>query len=188
VEYRIYEREGTLPFEAVKDARSAIRWLRQHAATYRIDPDRIVASGNSAGGHLVLCCALADRWNEKTDDLHYSPVPNVLMVTSGVYDLTDQKTEFFRRTIKDKSLFKTISPDFLVRKNIPPTLLIHATGDGNVPFDSAKRFASAMQQAGNSIEFQVIDGNDHFLWFDPKYAAQVGQIRKDFLLKMGYRE
>ena len=83
VEYRIYSRQGTLPFEAVKDGRSAIRWLRQHADEYNLDTNRIVASGNSAGGHLALDCALADIWNEATDDLHYSPVPNLLMINSG---------------------------------------------------------------------------------------------------------
>lgn len=92
VEYRIYGRQRTLPFEAVKDSRSAIRWLRQHAADYQIDTNRIVASGNSAGAHLVLTSAMADRWNEDTDNFNYSPVPNVLLVNSGVYDLTDQNT------------------------------------------------------------------------------------------------
>lgn len=68
VEYRLGYRQGTLPFEAVMDARSAIRWLRKHAKEYNIDTNKIVASGNSAGGHLVLATALADKWNEKTDD------------------------------------------------------------------------------------------------------------------------
>lgn len=65
VEYRTYNRHGTLPFDAVMDAKSAIRWLRQNANKYNIDTNKIVASGNSAGGHLILCTALADKWNEK---------------------------------------------------------------------------------------------------------------------------
>lgn len=50
VEYRIVSRHNTSPFDAVKDARSAIRWLRQNASQYLIDTNRIIASGNSSGG------------------------------------------------------------------------------------------------------------------------------------------
>jgi acetyl esterase/lipase len=186
VEYRIYGREGTLPFEAVKDARSAIRWLRQHAAEYNIDTNRIVASGNSSGGHLALCCAMADKYNEKTDDLRYSPVPNLLMVNSAVYDLTDLNTAWIRKDLKDKDLVKEISPDFLVKKGLPPILAIHGTKDTNVPYAGAKLFETEMMNAGNRLEFYPLEGATHFLWLDPKYAGQADRIQEDFLKKYGY--
>ncbi len=187
VEYRTYGRHGTLPFEAVKDAKSAIRWLRQHAAEYNLDPEKIVASGNSAGGHLVLSAALADKWNEKTDDLKFSPIPNALLINSGVYDLTDQNTAWIRKDLKDKNLVKEISPSYLVKKNLPPTLIIHGTDDRNVPYTSAKNFVEKMIGAGNgAIEFETLQGAKHFIWFDPKYADEVSKFRSDFLTKLGY--
>jgi acetyl esterase/lipase len=187
VEYRTSGRYGTLPFDAVMDAKSAIRWLRQHASEYNMDTDKIVASGNSAGGHLVLCTALADKWNEKTDDLQFSAVPNVLMVNSGVYDLTDQNTAWIRKDLKDKNLVKEISPDYLIKKNLPPTLIIHGTDDQNVPYSSAQKFVTEMIKAGNSsIEFQSLKGAGHFIWFDPKYSPEVSKLRSGFLTKLGY--
>jgi hypothetical protein len=84
VEYRIYGSQGTLPFAAVMDAKSAIRWLKAHGDELHIDTNRIVATGNSAGGHLVLATALANEWNEKSDELKFSPVPSMLLVNSGV--------------------------------------------------------------------------------------------------------
>ncbi len=186
VEYRVYGREGTLPFEAVKDARSAIRWLRMHAAEYGIDTSRIVVSGNSAGGHLALTCAMADKWNEATDDLHYSPVPDLIMVNSGVYDLTDQGTAWIRKDLSDKDLVKTISPNFLVHGGLPPMLAIHGTSDGNVPFASAEKFKDEMGKAGNSLEFHPIVNATHFIWYDPRWLDEVSQTRIAFLQKSGY--
>jgi acetyl esterase/lipase len=186
VEYRTYGRQRILPFAAVKDARSAIRWLRQHAADYQIDTARIVASGNSAGAHLVLASAMADKWNEKTDDLRFSPVPNLLLVNSGVYDLTDQNTAWIRRTLKNKDLVKQISPNFLVKKGMPPILALHGTDDGSVPFPSALAFEKAMKDAGNPLEFHAIPGAGHFIWFDRRYSGQVDSLQNAFLKKMGY--
>lgn len=186
VEYRIYGRHGTLPFEAVKDARSAIRWIRQHAGEYNIDTSRVIASGNSAGGHLVLCTALANQWNEKTDDLHTSPAANILLVNAGVYDLTDDGTAWIRRDLKDKNIVKQISPNHLPKQGMPPTLLIHGMNDRNVPYPSAAAFATEMEQAGNNFEFHPLEEAGHFIWYDPKYAATVGKLRSDFLKKLGY--
>lgn len=185
VEYRINDRHGTLPFEAVMDARSAIRWLRKNAAEYGIDVDRIVASGNSAGGHLVLCTALADKWNEKTDDLHYSATPNILLINSGVFDLTDEY--WITKDLKDKAIARQISPNYLVKKGMPPTLFIHGTNDRNVPFQTAKVFEAKMIEANNDFEFHALEGAGHFIWFDEKYSKEVSRVRSELLKKYGYR-
>jgi acetyl esterase/lipase len=184
VEYRLYGRQGATPFDAVKDARSAIRWLRQHAKQYGIDTDRIVASGNSAGGHLALTAALAEGVDEPADDLSCSPMPNLLLVNSGVFDLTGPS--WFNKKGKDSLLMKKISPTFLVRKGMPPVLIIHGTSDGNVPYATAAAFAAAMTRSGNAFEFRTIEGAHHFIWYDPRYTGQVGQFRSDFLHKWGY--
>ena len=57
-DYRIKSKHGVTPKECVEDAKSAVRWLRQNAAKLGIDPNRIAASGGSAGGHLAACTAL----------------------------------------------------------------------------------------------------------------------------------
>ncbi|ANH83085.1 hypothetical protein A8C56_20750 [Niabella ginsenosidivorans] len=186
VEYRIYGSQSTLPFAAVMDARSAIRWLREHANEFGIDTSRIVATGNSAGGHLVLATALATDWNEKSDHLQFSPVPNVLLVNSGVYDLTDEKTAWIRKELKDKNLVKGISPNNLVRKHQPPMLLIHSKADKNVPYESAEKFLSLMQSAGNPVILKSLDEGGHFIFDNPQYTPTVFAWRKEFLNALGY--
>ncbi len=184
VEYRLAYRQGTLPFESVMDAKSAIRWLRQHADEYNIDVNKIVASGNSAGGHLVLATALVENWNEKTDDLRYSSVPNVLMVNSGVYDLTDDNTSWIRQGLRnrkqDENFVKEISPNYLIKKGLPPTLIIHGTNDRNVPFLTAKEFVDKMKFEGNDIEFHPLEGAGHFIWWG-RYANQVSEFCSEVL-------
>ena len=186
VEYRTASRHNTLPFESVMDARSSIRWLRKNAGLYNIDPTRIVATGNSAGGHLVLSTALADRWNESTDDLLISATPNVLLVNAGVYDLTIDNTKWITKNMKNKELVKQISPNHLEKKNIPPLLIIHGANDMNCPYWTAKQFKDDMDKTKGIFEFNELEGAGHFIWYDPKYTGQISKWRKDFLLRLGY--
>src|SRR5262249_6559933 len=56
-DYRVKSRHDVTPDACVEDAKSAVRWLRQNTAMLGVDPDRIVASGGSAGGHIAACTA-----------------------------------------------------------------------------------------------------------------------------------
>ena len=187
VEYRLADRHETTPLEAVKDARSAIRWIRMHADTYDIDTNRIVASGNSAGGHLVLTTALADEVNEITDNLRFSASPNLLLVNAGVYDIyNDGSTDWIGRALKDDNLVKKISPQQLLRPNLPPMLIIHGTKDQSVDYTQAKTFTDKMKQLGNSFEFETLDGAPHYIWYDRRFSGQVSTFRNEFLKRYGY--
>lgn len=187
VEYRVADRYETTPFEAVKDARTAIRWLRMNADTYKIDTNRVVASGNSAGGHLVLTTALANGMNEGTDNLNFSASPNLLLVNAGVYSLyADGSTDWISRDLKDKTLVKKISPQHLLVKGLPPMLIIHGTKDQSVDYASAKAFTEEMKQLGNPFEFETLEGAPHYIWYDRRFSGKVASLRMEFLKKYGY--
>jgi acetyl esterase/lipase len=185
VEYRTYWRHGTLPFEAVKDAKSAVRWLRKNAKEQGIDPNKIIALGNSAGGHLALCTAVADIPNDLQDDMQISPVPNALILPAAVYDLTDTNTAWVRRGLENEEEIKTISPLHLSLENLPPTLLFHVTGDKNVPFSSAESLVHLVSPS--SLEVHYLPDAGHFIWFDPKYSQHMRTIRTEFLRRLGYK-
>ncbi len=51
VDYRLVD-EAIWPAQ-IEDCKLGIRWLREHAATYNVNPDRIGCWGASAGGHLA---------------------------------------------------------------------------------------------------------------------------------------
>jgi acetyl esterase/lipase len=63
-DYRVESRQRTSPFESLKDAKSAIRFIRENATRFQIDRGKIIASGGSAGGHLAAATALVSEFNE----------------------------------------------------------------------------------------------------------------------------
>lgn len=185
VEYRIKARHNTLPFEAVKDAKSSIRWLREHAGKYNIDSNKIIVTGNSAGGHLALCTALVENWNDESDNLEYSSIPNIVMVNSGAYDLTIENSKWITLDLDDKDIVKEISPNFLVKGNMPDMILIHGEKDSNTPYETAVYFRDKMKELGNKIDFYTIENAGHFIWFG-QHAETVSEIRRNYLEKLNW--
>lgn len=185
VEYRIAARHGTLPFASVKDARSAVRWLRENADRLHIDTSKIVATGSSAGGHLSLATALAGNCNEASDNLEISPVPNTLIVIAGAYDLTVPNASWIRRAAEREQMVLDISPNHLLKKDFPPSLIIHGSQDYNCPYPTAQYFASEMKALGNTIDFHTIEGGGHFIWFG-EHSGEVGRIREQYLEALSF--
>lgn len=184
VEYRTAGRHGVLPFEEVSDARSLFRWLRRHAAELNIDPDKIVAQGNSAGGHLALCAALTDTLDAPGEDKRVSASPNALILNAAVYDLGGYN--WWDAQVKDKGKTLAISPTHWVKAGLPPMLIFHGTADNNVGFATAKAFTDKMQQAGNQVFFHPIPDAPHFVWFHPAYRQVAAKATADFLRHLKY--
>lgn len=144
-DYRTKNKHGTSPFESVKDARSAMRFLKMNGHRFGIDTLRIVASGGSAGGHLAACTALIDEVNESTDDLSFSPVPYALVLFNPVVD-TGRRGYGFEK-VKGREF--EISPVHHISEGVPPTLIMHGKDDKTVPYENVVRFSHAMKQQGN---------------------------------------
>lgn len=158
VQYRLANaKAGVTVFDCVKDARSSMRYARAHAAELGIDPQKIIASGGSAGGHLAAATAQFDGVDEDTDDLKVSPVPNALVLLFPVIDTS--KEGYGNAKIGEK--WQEISPVHQVRAGVPPTIIFHGTGDTTTPFKGAKAFHEAMLKAGNRCELDVNEGGVH---------------------------
>jgi acetyl esterase len=190
-EYRIKSKHHTTPFESVKDGKSAIRWVRAHAAELGIDPDRIVAAGGSAGGHVAACAGLVKGNEEAGEDMKVSSVPNMLILFNPVLDTTAKGYGADRFSSDDQT---TLSPCHLVRQGIPPTLTLHGTADKTVPFENAERFTRLMQEAGNDCLLVPFTGQDHGFFngsfFRPKsddvYFNLTMKRAVEFLTAHGY--
>lgn len=157
-DYRVKGRNKTTPFECVKDGKSAIRWVRQHAAEFGIDPDRIVAAGGSAGGHVAACTGVIEGHEEAGEDTGVSSVPNAMILFNPVLDTTDQG--FGARNFKSEQQTE-ISPCHHAWKGIVPTIVFHGTADKAVPFENAERFTRLMKEAGNECVLVPFEGKDH---------------------------
>ncbi|MCB1230605.1 MAG: alpha/beta hydrolase [Verrucomicrobiae bacterium] len=157
-EYRLYKPDKSVTvFDCVEDARSSVRYVRSHAAELGIDPDRLVVSGASAGGHLAAATAMFDTVNAEGDDLSVSCEPNALVLFFPVIDTSGEG--YGQAKIGDR--WEELSPAHHVRKGIPPTITFHGTGDTTTPFAGAKSFHEQMLAAGNRSELIVTEGGVH---------------------------
>ena len=157
-EYRVKSRNNTSPLEAVKDAKSAVRWIRQHAKELGVNPDKIVASGGSSGGHIACCTGVIDGFDEAGEDLSVSSVPNAMILFNPVLDTTEKGYGLDK---VGSARMTDISPCHHVRPSIVPTLLMHGTADKTVPFENAERFTRLMKEADNECELEPFEGKDH---------------------------
>ena len=158
VEYRLLKPgNGVTVFECVQDGRSAIRYVRAHAAELGIDPRRIVASGASAGGHVAVSTALFGAFDDRGEDASVSAEPNALVLFYPVIDTS--KEGYGQAKIGER--WRELSPAHNVRPGLPPTLVFHGTGDTTTPFGGAQLFYHEMQKAGNRVQLDVNDGGVH---------------------------
>jgi len=86
--YRVKAEHGTEPRECVKDGKSAVRWIRVHAAELGIDPDRIAAGGGSAGGHVAASTGTNTAFEEDGEDRTVSYRPDALVLFNPVFRCT----------------------------------------------------------------------------------------------------
>lgn len=185
IEYRTYDRYRALPMDAVSDAKSAIRWVRLHADELHVDVNQIIASGNSAGGHLALCTAMVDDLDEPREELSISSRPNALILTSAVYDLNDDV--WFAGMLESSELIDIITPLTQIQQDLPPMLIFHGTEDvESSPFHACEQFVQEMRQVGNTIYFYPIQDKGHFLWQYSEYWQVVGPAQTEFIQMLGY--
>lgn len=156
-DYRTKNSHGTTPFECVKDARSAIRYLKGNGKELRIDKDRIISAGGSAGGHLAACTALINHINEDSDNMSVSTNPMALILFNPVVD-TGRKG-YGQSKLMGREF--EISPVHHIKTGLPPTLIMHGKEDTTVPFENVKRFKDTMKQAGNSCTLKSYANQTH---------------------------
>jgi acetyl esterase/lipase len=126
-DYRVKSRHDVTPVECVEDAKSAIRWVRQHAAELGIDTHRIVAAGGSAGGHIAACTALCPGLDRTDEDASISSQPDALLLYNPVLNFNAPSLK--SRIGNDDAIAQKISPTVHLKKESPPTLLLYGTDD-----------------------------------------------------------
>jgi acetyl esterase len=151
-DYRVKSRHGTTPVECIQDAKSAILFVRANAKKLGIDPNRIIAAGGSAGGHLAACTFL-DGGDVTGEELNISSKPNALVLHNPVLGEGFGK-EFF-------DAHPEFSPIKQVKKGWPPTILSNGTKDKSTPYSAAEKFAYLMNEAGNVCELITIKDAGH---------------------------
>ncbi|MCA9225610.1 MAG: alpha/beta hydrolase, partial [Planctomycetales bacterium] len=179
VQYRLLNKQrGVTVFDCVRDGRSAVRFVKAHADKFGVDPNKIIVSGGSAGGHVAVGTALFGGVDEAGEDTQVSSVPAALVL---LFPVIDTSTEGYGNS-KIGERWRELSPVHQVRGELPPTLIFHGTGDTVTPFSGAAAFQKAMLQAGNRCELDIHDGGKHgYLMFDRALYLDTLKKTEDFL-------
>ena len=118
------------PVVCCADAKSAMRWVRAHAAEIGVDPQRIAAAGGSAGGHLAAFTSMVDGADDPADDLKISPKANALVLFNPVLD-NGTDGGYGAARIGDR--VKEFSPAHNVTSAAPPTVVFLGGKDELIP-------------------------------------------------------
>lgn len=182
-DYRVKSRHGVTPEKCVEDAKSAVRWMRAHAAKLGVDPQRIVAAGGSAGGHIAACTALTEGLDAEDEDRTISSKPNALVLFNPVLRF-DDVPQLMKRINNDTTLGKLLSPTLHVSNNTPPTLILFGTAD---PLKSqGDAFLAQARASGSRAELFTAEDQPHGFFNRPPWLQKTTARMDAFLSSLGY--
>ena len=182
-DYRISSIHKTTPDKCVEDAKSAVRWLRGHAAELGIDPGKIIASGGSAGGHLAAATWLVPGFDAAEDDKSISCRPNALVLFNPALNLTN----IGDHPIKDadgKDIAKAISPTVFLTKDTPPAILFFGTADKLA--GHGREYVAKAKELGVRAELWTAAGMPHGFFNKSPWTEVTARKADEFLASLGY--
>jgi acetyl esterase/lipase len=152
----------------LQDAQQAIRFVRQHAKEWSLDPARVGAIGFSAGGHLAS--TLATHFDNPD---RISLRPDFLIVVYPVISMDAKITHMDSRkallgVAPTEEQIRLFSNELQVTKDTPPTLILHAADDRLVDVDNSVVFFEALRHAGVLVEMRLFEKGQHGFFLMPR--------------------
>ena len=184
-DYRIASIHKTLPDCAVEDAKSAIRWVRGHAVELGVDPDKVIAAGGSAGGHLAACTALCPGFDAATDDKAISAKPNALVLFNPALNIAT----LFKERANTQSpisleMAEAITPNSFVSKDTPPAILFFGGAD---PLKAGgDEYVSKARALGLRAEMWSAPAMPHGFFNRTPWIQVTARQMDQFLVSLGY--
>jgi acetyl esterase/lipase len=182
-DYRIKSIHKTEPDKCVEDAKSAVRWLREHAAELGLDPDKVVASGGSAGGHIAACTALVTAYDADTDNKGISAVPNAMVLFNPALNIDELKLKQ-NPSPQDMAMFQAITPNRFIKAGTPPAIMFFGTEDKLKA--GADQYLAKAKPLGVRAELWTADGQGHGFFNKGPYAQLTVKKADEFLTSLGY--
>ena len=190
-----YRLSGEAPYPAaLADCKSALRFLRTHAARFKIDPARIGCMGGSAGGHLSGLVGMTSGLEAFEGDGPWKPAPSTVqacIVMAATQDFVaayrDKPTPasvaaFFGGNFTERTdVFTAASPITHVRPGVPPTIFIEGEKD------SLKIGRAEMQEklraVGVETALHTLPDAPHPFWMSQPWCDQTVEIASAFFKK-----
>lgn len=177
VEYRL---TGVAPFPAqIQDCKAAVRWLRANASKYKLDPERFVAWGSSAGGHLVALLGTSGGVKEFEVGKHldvssrvravidyYGPTDLIAMVQTPGYTSHANAASPESKLLGGSpptvpQIAAAANPLTHIDPEDPPFFIVHGDSDPVVPQGQSKMLHEALGKAGVASHLKILAGARH---------------------------
>lgn len=189
LEYRVMDNNKASINDCIADCKAAINFIKENAVNLHIDTTKIAIVGESAGGHLAACMALLDINNSTKPAalVLYNPVVNlatgkfIKYMNAEVALQTNKKLDTTALLLQYQSAAKAISPLYLVKKRIPPTLIINGIEDKITPHPFAVSFADSLKKYHTKQKILLLPNVGH-AFAVPHYKSSEQQV-VDALLK-----
>lgn len=179
--YTINVLDTPAQLQPLHDISRAVRMIRKHADLYRINPEKLVVCGFSAGGHLCasLCVHCGDvkdpcREYEQVSNRPDGAVLAYPVITSGEYAHRDSFTALFGEKPSEEEL-AYMSLENHVTPDMPPCFLWQTASDETVPVENSYLFAEACTKAGVPFAHHVFTEGVHGMsvadedWMERRY-------------------
>jgi alpha-L-fucosidase 2 len=152
----------------LEDLQTAVRWVKENAATYRGDAGRIAVFGHSAGGHLALMLATMSRPDTRVQAVvgfaavadHEHKLAARGGLGDGLQALLGRPKEITPEALHE---LRAISPINRVKAGMPPVLLLHGDADKGVAIEQSVGFQRRMRSFGGSCDLITLSGAPHGL-------------------------
>jgi alpha-L-fucosidase 2 len=160
--------------QQLDDLRRAIRYVRHHAGSFRVDPRRLAALGESASGQMVAQLAVepCEGVADAADPVDWEPCTVAAVVSFyGVYDFLPMVEDASPRSLlvrlfghpalddEGRRLLRQYSPLYHAHAGMPPLLMIHGTNE--MLWDQGVAFAEKLSEVGADHELYRLDGAPH---------------------------
>ena len=157
---------------AVEDSLCALRWVARNADQYGFDTERLVVSGNSAGGHLALTSGMIPSEAGLDRQCLGSETPKVAAIVNwyGITDVNDllhgvNEKSYAVRWLGSQpdmaEIAERVSPISYVRSDLPPVITIHGDADPIVPYNHAVQLHRSLDRAEVTNELVTVPNGGH---------------------------
>jgi acetyl esterase/lipase len=170
------------------DLKTAIRWVKSHAAQYKGDPRRIALIGYSAGGQLVCLAAVtADKATRVQAVVGLAPPTDLELdlpqrggLSKSLQDLLGRPKEV---TAESRKTLRSMSAVNFVKPGLPPFLIMQGNADKSVPYQGSLNFVEKLKQNGVPCELVTLKGAVHNIATWPAADPRFQQKIVDWLLR-----
>jgi len=164
------------------DVQNAVRFVKEHASQYRIDPQRIALIGESAGGQLAAMAALNPRPDGEVRGVVAFYAPTDLVDLAKDSSLIPQELRDSLHGSPFEALLmgglRQLSPIANVSPGAPPFLLVHGTKDTLVPFAQSEAMCGQLKASGSACQLYPIEGGGHGMrWWESSHPDEARQYK-----------